>query len=106
MFREIGAGFVCIGGGIAATLIATLAILPTDTAFAAAVFPPWRDSGRVFRAAASVTEVVNVGRALFILILRNYSADFATQLREAEALLILGSRSFVACSPQKKGQLR
>ena len=109
MLRKIGAGVpgvLGIGSAIAATLLATLAILPSQTAFAAAVFPPWWDNARAFRAAASVTEVVSVSRTPFIIIVRNDSEVSATQLREAGALLVLGSRAFVACSAPTVEQFR
>jgi hypothetical protein len=75
---------------ILATLCAAIGVntSPRDPSRVAAIFPPWWRQDRTLAAAATAGEILGVGGATFVVILRGSPADLSSRARSAGALLI------------------
>jgi hypothetical protein len=83
---------------VSAVLTVLLGGRPLDPTTAAGVFPPWWAQDRAIAAAASAGDVLGVGAAPFIVIVRAPGADAAARLGAAGALFSIDARSAGACN--------
>lgn len=74
---------VTVGSPIAITIVA--------------VFPPWWSAARVFQAAASAGEIVDVGRVPSMIVVRSDRSALAARLRAAGALATLNADDLGGC---------
>ncbi|MBA4011395.1 MAG: hypothetical protein C0481_05965 [Phenylobacterium sp.] len=78
--------------------VPVLAAAPRDPKVAAAVFPPWWSRSAALAAADDAGEILAVGRAPFIVIVRSIDGDVAPRLRATGALLVLDPQAAGPCA--------
>ena len=62
---------------------------PADAKSAAAVFPPWWSQAAAIRAADSAGDIVGVGAAPFVMIVRSEDAALPIRLRAVGAVAVV-----------------
>lgn len=90
-----------VGLGIAGTLAMAAGVAPPPPKQdrLAVVFPPWWSGAHVAAAGASAGDIVGVGGAPFILILRGDDAGLGARARRAGGLLLLDPATAGMCAP-------
>ena len=78
--------------------VPVLAAAPRDPQVAAAVFPPWWTPSEALDAADGVGEILAVGRASFIVIVRSTDGEVAPRLHARGALLVLDPQAAGPCA--------
>jgi hypothetical protein len=100
--RRIVEGIAIAGFALASTVaIARVGLEPRDPARAVGViFAPWVDAGEAFtRAITAGSHVLRFGGYPFIIIVEPETADFARQVKDAGAWLVVDLRVLTACLP-------
>ncbi len=82
---------------ISVTAVMTVAVGSSTATTMAAVFPPWWSASKVFQAAASAGEIVDVGRVPSMIVVRSDRGALAARLKAAGALATLSADESGGC---------
>jgi hypothetical protein len=83
-------------------LVLAVGAAPADPREAAGVFPPWWSGARALAAASRAGDVLAVGAAPFIVIVRDPAGRAAARLQAAGALFQLDARGLAACGAKDR----
>ena len=79
------------------SIVGALSLAKPKLGPVAAVFPPWWETGRTIRAAATAGRIVGFGAANFVVIVVPETAKIDSQLRAAGAWMLLDPKSVGGC---------